>query len=138
MHVALQGDELVRVADIANAFDISHNHLSKVVHNLGSQGFLSTVQGRNGGVRLARPAEDITVGQVVREFEPDFRLVECFDPDTSACRIQSACVLKATFGDALSLFLGHLDQVTVAELVQPQKKLQSLLRIPNIQVISGA
>ena len=68
MHVALKDDELVQVADIAKSFGISRNHLTKVVHNLGAHGYLSTVQGRNGGVRLACPAREIKVGQVVRKF----------------------------------------------------------------------
>lgn len=130
MHVAMRGGELVRVSEIAESYGISRNHLTKVVHNLGSLGFLSTVQGRNGGMRLARPADEISVGEVVREFEPDFRLVECFDAGTSDCRIQPACVLKGAFGDALDLFLGRLDQVSVADLVRPGKKLQTLLKFP--------
>ncbi len=138
MHVAMSKSELVRVSEIAGAFGISHNHLTKVVHHLGSRGFLSTQQGRNGGIRLARSTDQITVGQVVREFEPDFRLVECFDPDTSGCRIQRACVLKGAFGDALDLFLGRLDQTTIAELVNPRKKLQSLLKFPTVNAAARA
>ncbi len=133
MQVAMKEGELVRVSEIADAYGISHNHLTKVVHNLGSLGFLSTVQGRNGGMRLARPSDQITVGQVVREFEPDFRLVECFDPGASDCRVQRACVLKNAFGDALELFLGRLDRVTVADLVKPRGKLQVLLNFPTVR-----
>tara|TARA_R110002096_G_scaffold141880_1_gene296870 strand:- start:2553 stop:3011 length:459 start_codon:yes stop_codon:yes gene_type:complete len=136
MHVALQQGELVRVDDIATGYRISRNHLTKVVHKLGKLGLLSTVQGRNGGMCLARPADNISVGEVVREFEPDFRLVECFDAQDSNCRIEPACALKAAFGDALQLFLGHLDEVTVADLVQPGKKLAALLALP-VRVISA-
>lgn len=130
MHVALKDDELVQVADIAKSFGISRNHLTKVVHNLGAHGYLSTVQGRNGGVRLACPAREIKVGQVVRKFEPDFALVECFDSEAFNCRIQSACLLKRAFSDALSAFLRHLDEVTLAELIRPRKRLQTLLSLP--------
>lgn len=133
MQVALREGELVQIAEIAERFGISRNHLTKVVHHLGSRGFLITQQGRHGGMRLARPAHKITVGEVVREFEPDFRLVECFESATANCRIQSACVLKDVFGDALELFLGHLDGVSVAELVKPGNKLRSLLKFPLVR-----
>jgi len=129
MQVALRHGELVRIAEIATSFGISHNHLTKIVHQLGARGFLFTVQGRNGGMRLARPAAAITVGEVVREFEPDFRLVECFDPPPVNCRIESACVLKETFREAIDLFLDRLDQVTLSDLLRPRAKLQTLLAI---------
>lgn len=131
MHVALRDGERVRIADVADGFGISHNHLTKIVHQLGTLGFLMTVQGRNGGMTLARPAKRITVGEVVRAFEPDFQLVECFEPETSGCRIQSACRLQKAFGDALELFLGRLDGVTLADLIRPSAKLNSLLFLPT-------
>lgn len=130
MYVALKEGELVRVADIAKSFGISRNHLTKVVHNLGAHGYLSTVQGRNGGIQLACPASKIVVGQIVRNFEPDFAVVECFDSESSHCRIQSVCVLKRSLADAVSAFLRHLDQVTVAELVRPRERLQRRLGLP--------
>lgn len=130
MHVALQNGELVRVADIASGYRISRNHLTKVVHKLGKLSLLSTVQGRSGGMYLARPADEINVGEVVRAFEPDFRLVECFDAGESDCRIQPACALRGAFGEALERFLQHLDSVSLADLVQPGKELRTLLGFP--------
>lgn len=138
MHVALKDGELVRISDIASSFGISRNHLTKVVHNLGVLGYLTTVQGRNGGISLARPAGKITVGQIVREFEPDFRLVECFEPKTSNCRIQPACVLKKALHDAAGAFLSRLDKVTVAELIRPRGRLQTLLKLANAGAAVGA
>lgn len=132
MHLALRKDELVRIAEIAESFDISHNHLTKVVHDLGARGYLATVRGRNGGIRLARPAAEIAVGEVVRNLEPDFRLVECFEPDTSDCRIEPACVLRGALTDALTAFLGRLDEVTLAQLVRPRAKLRSLMGLPVV------
>ena len=129
MQVAINEEERVRIADVADAFGISHNHLTKIVHQLGGLGYLTTVQGRNGGMTLARPARRISVGKVVREFEQDFRLVECFEPDTSVCRIQSACRLRGILGEAMALFLNHLDGVTLAELIEPKAQLKSLLNI---------
>ncbi len=130
MHVALRDGERVRVVEIADSFGISHNHLTKVVHNLATLGCLVTVQGRNGGIRLARPPAEITVGQIVRAFEPDFRLVECFEPETSQCVIQPVCVLKDVLQRATETFLHELDQVTLADLLQPRTKLASLLELP--------
>jgi len=130
MHVSLQGGELVRKSDIARNYGISQNHLTKVVHKLGTLGYLKTVQGRKGGIRLARSAEEIGVGEVVRDFEPDFNLVECHDPETSHCRIQSACLLQDVLLDAMQEFLRRLDQTTLAALVRPRLKLQKLLDLP--------
>ncbi|HNP65519.1 MAG TPA: Rrf2 family transcriptional regulator [Woeseiaceae bacterium] len=138
MHVALKDGELVRVADVAKSFDISRNHLTKVVHNLGARGYLSTVQGRNGGIRLACVAAEINVGQVVRDFEPDSALVECFDSALSGCRIQTVCVLKQVLKDAESAFMRHLNQVTLADLVQPRRRLQNLLGLPATRSAQGA
>jgi len=130
MQVSLANGELVRIADIAKTFGISHSHLTKVVHNLGSLGYLRTVQGRNGGMYLAKPANEITVGQIVRAFEPDFRMVECFDADTSHCRIQPACVLKHLLNKETAHLLDRLDKTTLADLVQPRKQLHLLLTTP--------
>lgn len=135
MHVALRDGERVRIVEIADSFGISHNHLTKVVHNLATLGCLITVQGRNGGMRLARPPAEITVGQVVRAFEPDVRLVECFDTTTSQCVIQPACVLKDVLQRAAETFLHELDQVTLADLLQPRHKLTSLLELPAARPI---
>lgn len=138
MQVALREGELVQVSEIAGSFGISRNHLTKVVNHLSAGDFLITQQGRNGGMRLARPADTITVGQVVRDFEPDFRLVECLEPETGDCRIQSVCVLKDVFGDALEQFLGRLDAVSIADLLRPRIQLQSLLKFPVISDTSRA
>jgi len=127
MQVGLSQGELVRIADIAGGFDISHNHLMKIVHRLGVLGYLETVQGRHGGIRLARTPASITVGEVVRDFEGDIVLVECFDATTSCCRIQEACALKLALTAALNAFLETLDAVTLADLLKPRRNLSRLL-----------
>jgi Rrf2 family nitric oxide-sensitive transcriptional repressor len=134
MYVGLKSGELVRIDEVAASYGISRNHLCKIVHNLGSKGYLQTVQGRNGGFQLAHDAADISVGQVVRDFEPDFNLVECFDSSTSKCRIQPSCVLAGELDDALSAFLGRLDGVTLRDLIQPRWKLQVNLGLPRTRV----
>ncbi len=130
MYVGLRGGELVRIDEVATSFGISRNHLSKIVHNLGAKGYLRTVRGRNGGFQLAGDAAEISVGQVVRDFEPDFSLVECFASSTSKCRIQPSCVLAGKLDEALSAFLGSLDTVTLRDLIQPRRQLQRQLGLP--------
>lgn len=138
MHVALQNKDLVQIADIATDFNISRNHLIKVTHRLAKLGYLKTVRGRNGGIRLGKSTHDIKVGQLVRDFEPDFKLVECYEQESSACCIQAACVLKDVLKDALQDFLNHLDGVTLAALIQPRHKLQSLLKLPIQPIVITA
>lgn len=129
MQVGLNDGRLVRIAEIAERFEISRNHLTKIVHQLGVRGYLETVQGRHGGIRLARCPEAIVIGDVVRDFEEGFDLVECFNADRCDCRIQPACVLKGTLDEALDAFLGVLDNTTLADLLVPRRRLRALLAI---------
>ena len=138
MYVGLKNDELVRIDEVATSFGISRNHVSKIVHNLGAKGYLQTVRGRNGGFQLARDAPEIGVGQVVRDFEPDFNLVECFDSSQSNCRIQPSCVLARELNAAMVAFFDRLDRVTLRDLTQPRSRLQSNLGLPQIRVSSIA
>ena len=123
MHTALQGTGLDRIDAVARDFNISRNHVSKIVHNLSVAGYLETVRGRNGGFRLARSPDEISVGKVIRDFEPDFDLVECFDSATSQCCIQRNCVLARELDKALGAFLKSLDGVTLSDLVRPRRSL---------------
>ena len=110
---------LVTIADIAGAYGISENHLMKVVHQLSRLGYIETVRGKGGGMRLARPPREIKVGEVLRATEDGFDLVECMGEGDSDCRIVRACVLKGALGEALAAFLGTLDGYTLADLVRP-------------------
>ena len=74
--VGLEADRLVAIEEVADRFGISKNHLMKVTHQLGQAGYLETVRGRNGGLRLGKPPDQIVVGEVVRKMEPDFAVVE--------------------------------------------------------------
>ena len=127
IQVGLARGELVRIADVARSYDISRNHLMKVVQRLGALDYLETVQGRHGGVRLARAPDAILVGHVVRDFEAGIPLVECFDPEKSRCRIQGVCKLKRALAAAHEAFLESLDGVTVADLLKPRRQLSQLL-----------
>jgi Rrf2 family nitric oxide-sensitive transcriptional repressor len=124
--LAVRPRELATIADIACSYGISSNHLMKVVHRLGIAGYVETVRGRNGGIRLLRKPADINIGEVVRRMEPDFNLVPCFNASNS-CVIEPACVLKGALGEARDAFLAVLERYTLADLVASRRKLAVLL-----------
>jgi Rrf2 family nitric oxide-sensitive transcriptional repressor len=126
--VGLSGDRGVTIGEIADQYAISRNHLMKVVHNLGRTGYLDTLRGKGGGLRLAVPPGEINLGRVVRETEGTFLLVPCFDPDNpEMCTIAPVCVLKGVLHDGLRAFLDVLDRYSLADLLEPKNSLQGLL-----------
>ncbi|MEB2345416.1 MAG: Rrf2 family transcriptional regulator [Deltaproteobacteria bacterium] len=116
IYLALAPGRLVTIAEIARSYRISKAHLTKVVHQLGRSGYVETVRGRGGGLRLARRPEEIGVGEVVRVTEGSLALVECFEPGGD-CPIMSACGLQPVLDEALAAFLGVLDGYTLEDLV---------------------
>lgn len=126
MYLAAFPDRLATIEQIAAAYDISHNHIMKVVQNLARYGFIETLRGRNGGIRLALPTQEITVGAVLRVTEEDFDLVECFR-DENACCITPVCRLKDALSDAVDAYLEVLDERTLAELVSNPMRLANRL-----------
>ncbi len=125
-----QAGELATINEIAVRYGISENHLMKVVHRLGQQGFVTTTRGRQGGVALAREPAAINIGDVVRRCEDDQRLVECFDLETNTCPIAGTCVLPVVLHEALAAFLSVLDGCTLADLLVPHKALADILQPP--------
>src|SRR6478736_7853838 len=107
-----QPDRTCSIAEIARAYGVSRNHLMKVAHDLGKAGYIEGVRGRTGGIRLARPAARINVGDVVRRTEPDFDLVEC-----GSCVIAPACALTGVMDEALAAFMAVLDGYTLADML---------------------
>ena len=130
MHLAVD-DETASVGEIAGRFAISENHVMKVAQELARAGWVEAQRGRGGGLRLAVPAGAIRVGDVVRRFEPDFRLVECFDPEVNDCVVTQACSLRSVLGEALEGFLARLDEVSLAEVTRNKNRLIQLLAIPE-------
>lgn len=129
MYLALKPGKVATIREVAETYGISRNHLVKVAHELGRAGFVETLRGRGGGLRLARPPEAIGIGDVVRKMEEDFRLVECFDPQTDRCRIGPSCRLRHLLHDALDAYMEMLDGATLADLVERPKPLRRLLEI---------
>lgn len=128
MYLGTKGGELATIGDIAGAYGISANHLMKVVHRLAQGGYVETVRGKGGGMRLARPPEAIRLGALLRETE-EKRLVECFDRASPGCRVESACLLRGMLSEALEAFFAVLDRHTLADLLAPRRKLAKLLVI---------
>lgn len=129
MFLALKGDRLATIAEIAKAYGISKNHLMKVAHQLGLAGYVETVRGKGGGMRLARRPEKIVIGEVVRRTEPDMALVPCFAPDDEGgfCVILPNCALRGALAKARAAFLAALDGYTLADLARPRAPLRKLL-----------
>ena len=132
MYLALRDDGLATIADVADSYNISKNHLMKVAHQLGVGGYIETVRGRGGGLRLAIPAEEIGLGEVVRRTEPDMALVPCFKPIDASCAIRSCCALKDALDKARQAFVEVLDGYTLNDLVRPRASLRALLAIASI------
>jgi Rrf2 family nitric oxide-sensitive transcriptional repressor len=132
IYLALRPNQLCTIDEIAAAYGISANHLTKVVHQAAQAGELQTVRGQNGGLRLAQAPETISVGKVLRRTEPDFHIAACFGSGTG-CRIQPACALQGAFRQALSAFLAVLDDVNLADLIRPKRQLASLLQLQPLE-----
>lgn len=130
MFLAQEPDRLCTIAEIAAAYGISEAHLMKITHQLGLAGFIETVRGKGGGMRLATPPEKINLGQVVRRMEPDFALVECFAADND-CALTRGCRLAGIIADARDAFLTQMDHHTLADLVLPQPRNS----VPTIVVV---
>jgi Rrf2 family nitric oxide-sensitive transcriptional repressor len=130
IYLSVQGDRLTTIQEIADSYDISKNHLMKVVHQLNKMGYIETVRGKKGGMRLLMAPKDINVGVLVRETEQDLNMVECFS-SKNACKITPVCGLKPMFEEALNAFLAVLDQYTLADVIPGQHRPQ-LLRLLQI------
>jgi Rrf2 family nitric oxide-sensitive transcriptional repressor len=123
LYLACHDDRLVSVDEIAKAYKISRNHLVKVVQTLVEIGVVEAHRGRGGGMRLGRPASEINVGWLVRQAEPHFNLVECFDDAKNTCPISPACGLKGVLIRAQRAFLDVLDGHTLDEFQSRRAKL---------------
>ncbi|MGO8865832.1 MAG: Rrf2 family transcriptional regulator [Alphaproteobacteria bacterium] len=127
MYVAIKGDALSTIKEIAEIFAISRAHLMKVVNRLAQKGYLESVRGKNGGVRLARMSGRINVGAVVRDME-ELGVLGCLQ-GSGYCRIEACCTLRRALSDATDAFMAALDRLTLADLVKPRRPLAALLRI---------
>ena len=126
LYLAARPEELCSIAVIARAHDISQNHLMKIVNDLVHAGYLASVRGRSGGIRLARPAREINVGDVIRHTEDGFDLVDCGN-----CIIAPACGLTGALNRAVQAFLDVLDSYSLADLVIDRLAMLALFNQPK-------
>ena len=126
IYLAAHPEGRATIAEIAHSYGISENHLVKVVHFLGKEGFLLNLRGRGGGLRLARPARDINVGDVVRRAEGPPVMAACFDDAAQPCSIYPACRLRHALADAAGAFHQVLDGYTLEDLVGSRQQLQRI------------
>lgn len=118
VYLCLKKDDSVTITEIAEYYQISRNHLVKVVHHLANLGFIRTTRGKGGGIRIAHPPNEISIGDVVRKTEPNFDIVECFSNKKQSCMVEPICALKGILSDASQSFLDVLDQYTLADAIK--------------------
>jgi len=132
IYLAQKNDELATISEIATFYHISRNHLVKVVHHLAQENFVHTTRGKHGGMRLSRPAQLISVGQVVRRMEPNFDIVECFSNSNQPCTVTPICSLKAVLHQAINEFLALLDKYTVADAVVQNDTTEQIFSVAQL------
>tara|TARA_R110001592_G_scaffold226749_15_gene482971 strand:- start:369 stop:830 length:462 start_codon:yes stop_codon:yes gene_type:complete len=133
IYLAINQNQLTTISDIANSYGISKNHLMKIVQQLNQQGYLLATRGKNGGIKLNRPAREINIGQLVREIEDKNKLVECFGADNQ-CVITPSCQLKNIFAEAQENFFSTLDAYTLNDLVGASQK-NNLTELLAIKIV---
>ncbi|QIZ75576.1 nitric oxide-sensing transcriptional repressor NsrR [Ferrimonas lipolytica] len=109
--------ELTSISKVTEVYGVSRNHMVKVINKLGHAGFVTTIRGKNGGIKLAKQPEDIRLGDVVRALEP-LKLIDCSNP---FCHIVPACKLKNVLAEAGESFLQTLDSYTLADMLSSQR-----------------
>ena len=133
IYVAAQPQRRATIAEISRAFEISENHLVKVVHFLGKSGWLTNVRGKGGGLELAMPPELVGVGSVVRQTEGAAVVAECFLEHGGECTISGVCRLQGVLAEAVAAFYAVLDRYTLADLVTNRQALAKILFFPPAQ-----
>ncbi len=118
VYLSVNPEKTVTISEISDYYQISRNHLVKIVHNLAILGYILSFRGKGGGLRLAHPPEDINIGDVVRKVEPNFNIVECFGDAPLPCKILPLCALKNALHRAGESFLDVLGQYTLADAVK--------------------
>jgi Rrf2 family nitric oxide-sensitive transcriptional repressor len=131
IYLGLRRGERCTIQEIAGQYGISRNHLMKVCQDLQQRGYVHSVRGKNGGISLGRAPQEINVGRVFREMEPDLQLVECFGEDDQ-CVIARGCRLQGVLNEALQAFVAVLDRYSLADVLVNPQRLSQLLDIPIV------
>ena len=138
IYLTAKRERRATVDEVAVAFGISRDHVAKVAHRLGLEGYVETVRGRGGGLRLGRAPEEINVGVLVRRVEPDIALVPCMAPVNAPCRIGQCCVLRRAKQQARDSFLGALDCYTLADFARPRAAMAEAMGLTSPERRSAA
>ena len=131
MLLALEPEELHTIASVAQRYRISRNHLMKVAQTLIQAGFVASVRGRHGGLKLGMDPAAIRIGAVVRATEDGFAMVECFDRRRNTCVVTPACSLRKPMDEAVQAFLDVLDKTSLADVSQAPGKATRMRRLLN-------
>lgn len=137
IYLAAQPGRRATIAEISAAFEVKENHLTKVVHLLGRRGWVATTRGKGGGLQLARAAQDIRIGDVVRDTEGMLQPAECFGDHESDCCLIRCCQLKGVLSEAVRSFYSVLDRYTLADITRNEAELERVLRF-HPPVAAGA
>ena len=137
MYCAADSENLSRIPDIAKAYSVSELFLFKILQPLAKAGIMETVRGRNGGVRLARPANEITLLDVVKTTEDNFAMAECFENDASECPLVDSCGLNSALRRALNAFFDVLSEYTIDDLVKARPDINALLGLDELMPASA-
>jgi Rrf2 family nitric oxide-sensitive transcriptional repressor len=122
---SLPDDQMTNISQVTDVYGVSRNHMVKIINQLSRAGLVTAVRGKNGGIKLGKPAQTIRIGDVVRELEP-LSLVNC---DSDFCHITPACRLKQVLHTAVEHFLDELNQYTLADMVKDNSPLYKLLLV---------
>jgi Rrf2 family nitric oxide-sensitive transcriptional repressor len=133
VHVGLNERGLVTINEVAECYGISKNHLTKVVHQLGRAGYLETVRGKYGGIRLQVAPEDIKLGDFIRRTEEDFSLVRCQREEGEECRLSASCLARSALSEGLEAFFSVLDRYTLADMLETERRAAA----PSLVAIMG-
>jgi Rrf2 family nitric oxide-sensitive transcriptional repressor len=122
---SLPENEMTNISEVTEVYGVSRNHMVKIINQLSREGFIKAVRGKNGGIKLGRPADEIYIGDVVRAIEP-LSLINC---SPEFCHITPACRLKSILSGAVSAFLAELDKHTLADLLRGNEPLHQILTV---------
>lgn len=131
MFCAVNDGRVVRKQEMAEYCNVSENHLAQVINGLSHKGYVTTLRGRKGGLKLARPQNEISIGAVSRDFEGAVPLAECFAAGRNTCPITAACRLRGALQRAVEAFYSSLDPLTLADMVDCNVPLYEILSLPE-------
>lgn len=132
MYCAANPNALSHMPEIASAYELSEAFLFKILKPISDNGFVESVRGRNGGIRLAKPADEITLLDIVRITEDNFNMADCFAKDSTNCPLVDSCALNSAWNEALSAFFNVLNNYTIADLIKPSLNINALLGLDSL------